>query len=70
MLLFCSPPTAKRLLQVINLKAGDVVIQNGANSFVGQASIIPPMPNSSVDESVSSMGSVCKFRLLYPCPGN
>ena len=33
----CSPPTAMRMLEeFVELKAGDVVVQNGANSAVGQ----------------------------------
>lgn len=35
----CSPPTALRLLEdTVDLREGDVVVQNGANSAVGQVS--------------------------------
>ncbi len=33
----CSPPTALRMLEeFVDLKEGDVIVQNGANSAVGQ----------------------------------
>ena len=39
MLVSCSPPTALHLLEdFVDLQEGDVVIQNGANSIVGQVS--------------------------------
>lgn len=39
--LWSSPPTAIRLLEeVVDLQQGDVVVQNGANSIVGQVSFI------------------------------
>ena len=38
----CSPPTAMRLLSdVVELQPGDVVVQNGANSVVGQVGWAP-----------------------------
>jgi len=37
----CSPPSAIRLLEdMVHLKEGDVVVQNGANSIVGQVVIL------------------------------
>lgn len=37
----CSPVTALRLLEdIVELQEGDVVVQNGANSAVGQ--VLPP----------------------------
>ena len=39
-MLHCSPPSALRMLdEFVDLSEGDVVVQNGANSAVGQVPI-------------------------------
>ena len=66
--LLVNPMTALLLLQQVELKAGDVIVQNGANSTVGQSII--QIAKSKGIKTVNIIRNRYEIRFFLAAPSN